>query len=162
MQIKFLLAILLLSLSSISYADDNSDDSWLSYDHLVLNAGAYTHFGDDPEYDGKPILVSLEAHKSNDWLYGLALFDNSFGQFSQYAYVAKLWRFSDTKDGFYGKLSGGFIHGYKDEYEDKIPLNSLGVAPAIIPGVGYKKGRYGTELVLFGTAGVLWTFGLDL
>ena len=32
------------------------------------------------------------------------------------------------------------------EFKDKIPNNDLGIAPAIIPGIGYKKGHFGADM----------------
>lgn len=139
-----------------------ADENWLDYDHLYLQGGTYTHYSPSANYAGSKILISLEAIKSNDWSYGLALFDNSYGQFSQYLYVGKSWNYYGAFEGFHTKLTAGLIHGYRGEYQDNIPLNNLGTAPAIIPSVGYKTGRYGVDVSMLGFAGLLMTVGLDL
>ena len=46
-------------------------------------------------------------------------------------------------------------------YEDKIPMNSLGVAPAIVPSVGYKYKRGFTELQILGAAAITITGGFS-
>lgn len=154
---RFSLFIMLLS-PFIAQADEH----WYDYDHLYLQGGSYAHFTSSDDYKGTNVLVSLEAIKKNDWSYGLALFNNSFDQFSQYLYLGKTWNYSGSFDGFHSKLTAGFIHGYRGEYQDKIPFNNVGIAPAIIPSVGYKVGRYGTDISLLGVAGLLMTVGLDL
>lgn len=155
--LKMLWLLLLLP-----FAAQAEEEHWYNFDHLYLQGGTYVHFESSEDHDGPNILVSLEAVKANDWLYGLALFDNSFNQFSQYLYGGKSWHFHDKWEGFHAKLTAGLIHGYKDEYQDKIPLNDLGVAPAIVPSVGYKKGRFGADMILLGNSALLFTVGMDL
>jgi hypothetical protein len=152
----------LLFLALLSPLVAEADDNWLDYDHLYLQGGTYAHYKSSSDYSGPDILVSIEAIKKNDWLYGLALFDNSFGQFSQYLYAGKIWNYHDAFEGFHSRITAGLLHGYRGEYQDNIPFNSLGTAPAIIPSVGYKTGRYGADISMLGFAGLLMTVGLDL
>ena len=156
--LRLLLCIALLA----SLPLQAEEEHWYDYDHLYLQGGSYVHFESSDDHAGNNIFVSLEAVKANDWLYGLALFDNSFNQFSQYLYVGKSWHFDGRWDGFHAKITAGLIHGYKDEFEDKIPFNDLGVAPGLIPGVGYKKGRFGVDMILLGNSAMLFTVGMDL
>lgn len=153
---------LFLSLVLLSPLVSQAEEAWYDYDHLYIQAGTYTHYTSSPEHKGSNVFVSVEAVKSNNWLYGLALFDNSFGQFSQYAYLGKSWNYHGAFEGFHTKMTVGLIHGYRDEFKDKIPLNELGTAPAIIPGVGYKNGRYGADVIILGLSGLLFTVGMDL
>jgi hypothetical protein len=95
-------------------------------------------------------------------LAGAATFKNSFGQQSQYVYGGWLARPFVNAQPFYFKITAGAVHGYKPPYDDKIPLNESGVAPAIIPSAGYCYNRFCSEFVLFGTAGAMLTFGVTL
>ncbi len=156
--IRLLVFCFVLSSPCRSYAEEN----WYNYDHLYVQGGTYTHYTSTPDHKGSNIFTSIEAVKDNDWLYGLALFDNSFGQFSQYLYVGKHWNYQGAFDGFHTKLTAGLIHGYSGKFKDKLALNELGVAPVIIPGIGYKKGRYGADVIMLGFAGLLFTVGMDL
>jgi hypothetical protein len=140
----------------------SEEEHWYNYDHLYLQAGTYDHYKSDDDHAGNDILISLEAIRSDDYFYGLALFDNSFDQFSQYLYAGKTWHYYGKWEGFHTRLSAGLIHGYKDDYEDKIPFNDLGIAPAIIPTVGYKNGRFGADLIFLGTAGIVFSLGMDI
>jgi hypothetical protein len=143
-----------LSFPYSSHAGPVSNDS-----DFYLQAGTYTHYSSSDEHKGPNVLVSLEAKKTNDWLYGLALFDNSFGQFSQYLYAGKQWQLHGAFEHFHTKLTAGLIHGYRGEYKDKIPLNNLGTAPAIIPSIGYDYGEYGADIIMLGNSGLLFTVG---
>jgi len=142
------------------FATQAEEKHWYNYDHLYLQGGTYVHFESSDDHTGSNIFVALEARKANDWLYGLALFDNSFGQFSQYLYGGKSWWFHGKWEGFNAKLTAGLIHGYKGEFKDKIPLNGLGIAPAIVPTLGFQwkhlvvEGNLGGLAVFTVTAGI--------
>ena len=106
-------------------------------------------------------LVGLEWQAPGNWLMGAAAFRNSFDQPSQYLYVGKMWRPLDNFQLMHVKLTGGLLHGYKGQYKDHIPFNSdQGIAPVILPSIGLSGNRFSTDVVLFGTAGVLITIGV--
>jgi hypothetical protein len=118
------------------------------------------HWSSDPDHVSNSKLLNLEFETTTQWVYGFAWFDNSFGQPSQYLYAGYSWPLFQ-KDWAYFKLTGGLLHGYKEPYEDKIPMNSLGVAPAIVPSFGLKYKRVFTELEILGTAALTWTVGFN-
>ena len=157
---KALRVLLLLML--IAPISAQAEENWYNVDHFYLQGGTYVHFQSSDDHTGSNVLVALEAFNNNDWLAGLALFDNSFGQFSQYLYLGKNWNFDGSFDGFHAKLTAGIIHGYTDEFEDKIPFNKNGFAPGLVPSVGYKKGRFGVDMILLGNSAMLFTVGMDL
>ena len=64
------------------------------------------------------------------WLAGASHFNNSFDQKCQYLYFGKYWPLESIDSNLYFKLSGGVLLGYKEPYENKIPFNHNGVAPA--------------------------------
>ncbi len=124
------------------------------------------HFSYDPDHQ-QSYLFDMEYRLDQRWLdgqwiVGLSLFQNSFGQFSQYLYGALQWRPLKEHQPFYVKLSAGLLHGYSGEYRDKIPLNHYEIAPAIIPSVGYCWTRYCTEFVLLGGNAALFTVGMTV
>ena len=116
-----------------------------------------THFSPDPEHNNRQDLIGVERQDGNDWLWGGAVFRNSFSQRSVYVYRGRQFDLADTP--FYAKLTAGLLWGYRGEYRDKIPLNHLGVAPAILPSLGYRWNAIGAEVVLFGVAGTMVTVG---
>jgi hypothetical protein len=132
-------------------------------DRFFLETSLYTrHFDYDPAHDNHQDLLLGEWNVTERWLLGAAFFDNSFGQRSQYVYGGYRFRPFDQLQPLYIKISAGLVHGYKDPYQHKIPLNDAGIAPAIVPSVGYCFHRFCSELVIFGNAGVLLTFGVTI
>jgi hypothetical protein len=126
----------------------------------ALQTSLYTtHFDPDPDHVNDQNLVGIEAHLAGDWLGGVAVFDNSFGQSSQLVYAGKIWPLLGSQH-WYAKLTGGLVHGYKEPYEDKIPLNGLGVAPVVIPALGFRYGYFVAEANLGGLAVVMVTAGV--
>ena len=137
-------------------------------DRFYFQTSIYTtHFHPSDEHVNHSWLINPEYRFSDSWLdgqwiAGAAFFTNSFGQASQYVYGGLLWRpFVDTQP-LYFKLTGGILHGYKAPYDEKIPFNKYGVAPAILPSMGYCYNRYCSELIIFGTAGLMITVGATL
>ena len=121
------------------------------------------HWSPNDEHNNQTHLLDLEFVTTKRWVYGFAWFDNSFGQTSQYLYAGYSWDLFG-QDWVYFKLTGGLLHGYKEPYEDKIPFNGLGVAPAAIPTFGFKYKRVFSEIQILGGAAVTitggFTFGL--
>ena len=151
-----LLGLLLSPLSAVAAS------FWDETDKLHLQFGAYTHWGgSDDEYEGPPILFNAEINKQSNLIYGLSLFNNSFGQFSQYLYIGKRWELPKIHKYFQVKLTGGLLHGYKDEYEDKVPYNNNGFSPGIVPSVGFKKDRLAVDLIFLGNSAILLAIGYD-
>ncbi len=96
---------------------------------------------------------------------GFAAFDNSFGQFSQYVWFGQEWDWRRFAGGdVFVSVTAGLLHGYKDEHRDKIPFNSAGIAPVIIPSLGIRWGRFSLQATVLGTNGFLfggsWVFDL--
>jgi hypothetical protein len=132
-------------------------------DRFYLETSVYTrHFNYDPAHDDHQNLVLGEWNVTEQWLVGASFFDNSFGQSSQYVYGGYRFRPFEKLQPLYVKVSAGLVHGYSGEYQDKIPLNASGIAPVIVPSIGYCFSRYCSELVIFGTAGLLVTVGVTI
>ena len=116
------------------------------------------HWNYNPEH--RPVkLVALDSHLNGGRFCGLALFTNSFGQESAYLYVGQQW------DGIWGnpklftKVSAGLLYGYRDQYKNKIPLNQMGIAPAIIPSIGYTfTPKDSAQVFVLGNAGLLFAY----
>lgn len=142
-----------------SSTDSASEDDW-KVEQWYFFTSVYTkHFDPDPDHVNNQKLLGGEAQMNNNWLFGLAMFDNSFGQNSQYLYAGYKWDLWGSKM-WYLKLTFGLLHGYKEPYEEKIPLNKLGVAPALLPTLGFQYKRFVTEVNLAGLAAVTVTAGI--
>jgi hypothetical protein len=111
--------------------------------------------------DHKPVfLASLEKRWMRDRFCGVALFRNSFGQPSTYVYVGKQWDGVLDNPKLFTKVSAGLIYGYKGKYQHKIPFNDYGIAPAVIPSLGWQFNRQeSAQVMVLGTAGLLFAYG---
>lgn len=146
-------ALVLASQAPMAAAQEREGDYW------YVQTSAYTrHWSHDPEHNNHQELVGIERVYTDGVLWGAATFKNSFYQRSYYAYLGKVWE--NERYPVYVKLSGGLIEGYKGEYDDKIPLNHLGVAPVIIPSFGAHWGPVGAEFVVLGAAAGMINVGL--
>jgi hypothetical protein len=140
-------------------AEPEQSHGW-KYRGFNIQTSLYTkHWDPEPEHTDHQNLIGPEIEFQNDYLVGLAFFKNSFDQSSQFLYIGKTWRLFRT-DWFYFKLVGGLLHGYKEPYEDKIPFNGLGVAPAILPSFGFRYKMVMAEVQIAGTAAITITGGL--
>ncbi|MES1264953.1 MAG: hypothetical protein ABUU24_04780, partial [Variovorax sp.] len=112
-------------------------------DRFFLATSIYTkHFHYSPEHNDNQNLIEAEWNITGQWLAGVSLFDNSFAQSSQYVYGGYKFRPLESAQPLYLKLTAGIVHGYRGQYQDKIPFNSSGFAPAIIPSIGYCVNRF--------------------
>lgn len=132
------------------------------FDSVYLQAGYGTHWKDDEDYTGKPFLVGIEAGHDDKHVVGVSLFENSFSQFSQYYYYGYKWRLPFISESVQFKLTGGLIHGYTGEYEDKLAYNHNGWAPVLIPSLGWKRDKLGVDLAILGNAGVMLLVGYEI
>lgn len=125
-----------------------------------LRASVYTtHFDSDPEHNDDSRLIGLDYYPERwpGWLVGGATFRNSWDQRSAYLYFGR--RFELPLPRLYAKLTGGVLYGWRGEHQDRIPLNQLGVAPAIIPALEVRAGRFAGEFVVFGINGLMINLG---
>jgi hypothetical protein len=105
-------------------------------------------------------LVAMDSHVSGGRFCGMALFTNSFGQETTYVYVGQQWDGVLGNPKLFSKVSAGLIYGYRGAYKDKIPLNQTGVAPAIIPSLGYAfTPKDSAQVFVLGNAGLLFAYG---
>jgi hypothetical protein len=126
----------------------------------TIHRSLYTkHWDPVPEHNNNQNLLGLELGFDRNWVAGAALMDNSFNQPSQLVFVGKIWPLFGS-EYFYGKVMAGFLHGYREPYEDKIPLNQLGVAPVIIPSLGFNYRMLVLEAAFGGLAAVKATVGV--
>ncbi len=136
-------------------------------DRFYFQFAYYTiHYHYDPAHQ-QSYLFDSEYHFNETWLggqwiAGVALFQNSFGQFSEYVFGGLQWRPIEDHQPFYVKVTAGPLHGYHGQYRDKLPYNTSGVAPAIIPGLGYCMKRYCGEFVFLGGNAALLTIGVTI
>jgi hypothetical protein len=164
---------LALALSLLGTAAAEARPAWFGQDDRIRVG--YTprvfHITNDDDYVDWNHVVAVEfvtprharwnADRSH---FGAAVFDNSYGQFSQTIYYGLEW---DWKPAWAGQLfwavSLGIVHGYKEPHEDRLPLNNaLGVGLTIVPALGWEREGLGFALSMSGSAVAFrgsWKFG---
>ena len=125
-----------------------------------LTLSPYTFHWSGPSPEHKPVkLVALDRHIQGKRFCGLALFTNSFGQPSAYGYVGQQWDNIFGNPKVFTKVSAGFIYGYKGKHKDAIAFNASGIAPAIIPSLGYTfSPNESAQVFMLGTAGLTFAY----
>lgn len=133
-------------------------------DKLELQFASYTHYKDADDYEGPPVYGGAEVRKPAGWFYGLGLFNNSYGQFSQYLYAGRQFDFYriSERTSLHLKLSGGVIHGYHDEHEDSLPVRIGDIGPVIIPSLGLDMDRWSFDLVFLVDEALMFNVGFDI
>ncbi len=151
-------SLCLLACISMAHADVFGED-----DRVMVEVGPYVyHFKDNTDHNQYPRLIGVEYETGSHWLGGLAAFKNSYYQETQFLYFGKRWFVDSVDENLYVKVAAGLVHGYKEPYDDKLPINtSNGYGFAILPAVGYQFGRANAQLTLIGAIGAVVTFGYD-
>lgn len=150
----WLVAGLVASLPVAGSADGALPRPW------YLQGGGYIHYESDDDHEGAPLVLGIEYHKPSQWFGGFTIFNNSFDQFSQYAYLGRAFRPLDAWPGLRLKLSAGIVQGYRGEHADALPVRweeSWGLG--VVPSVGYQKGRIGFDVAFLKESAVLFLFG---
>ena len=153
-----LILVKLISLAGLLFIAAENANAFEITEWQFQTSALTKHWDPSPEHVNHSKMFNLEFTTNNQWRYGFAWFDNSFGQPTQYLYAGFSARLFNT-EWAYVKLTGGLLHGYKEEYARKIPLNGLGIAPALVPSVGIRYKRVVAELQFLGVAAGAITVG---
>ena len=116
------------------------------------------HFSRNPEH--KPVvLVAIDEQLPGGRLCGISFFSNSFGQPSTYVYVGQQFNGLFDNPKLFLKVTGGILYGYVGKYQNKVPLNSHGFSPGVIPSIGYNFSQHDSlQMQLLGTAGLMFSY----
>lgn len=108
-------------------------------DRVWLLGSPYTkHYRPSPEH--KHVwLLGAARERADGTLAGVAVFRNSFGQPSAYIFPwGRVYRNVMDHPNVYAKWSAGLLYGYREQYEDKVPMNRNGFSPGFIPAMGWE------------------------
>lgn len=148
------------ALAEAPAADEAFNEDAISW---YVQGGRYRHWKEKASYTGEHWFVGIERHNHDkDLIWGLSLFDNSFGDFSQYLYVGRNWYPFDKYPYFRFRLTAGIVHGYTGENQDISPIY-WGDAWALgaVPGLGYQKGNFGFDVAVLSASGLLFLVGYE-
>ena len=131
---------------------------------LRLQFSPYTHHFSPSEDHKNVVMIGLEREYPNGKLDGVTLFSNSFGQPSIYIYPwgATYREIAGIKHLSF-KWTAGLLYGYKEPYENKVPLNYKGFSPGLIPALAYEfMPGWSGQLTILGTAGLMFQISAPL
>lgn len=153
----------LLCPSAACLAEENGKSGILRPGDVIMFQAAPNafHFDSSPEHVKYSWLLGVEWQRLTNWLAGYAYFNNSFGQKCHYLYGGKSWQLGQSDSGWYLKVTAGLIEGYREPYNNKLPVNPNGIAPVIVPGLGYRYERFNVQMNLLGAQGLMVTVGYD-
>jgi len=116
------------------------------------------HYSEDSEHK-RVVMVGLERENADRSLDGAALFTNSFGQPTVYFYPwGRVYKSIAGIDSLSIKWTAGLLYGYRDPFENKVPLNFRGFSLALIPAVAYEfKPDWQLQVNILGTAGLMFS-----
>lgn len=146
-------------------ASEKADADKKSGGKLMIQYAPNTiHWNYSIDHAKQSWLVGAEYIWNSNWLVGFSYFNNSFDQKCQLVYGGYSWKlFGTPKSHAYLKVGGGLIIGYREPYENKIPVNSKdGIGLGVIPALGYQYERFNVQMNVLGTAGLMFTIGYDL
>ncbi len=151
---------LVATLSFVAPAAVSAENVQATETSWYVQAGGYMHYTDKDEYEGPPWFAGIEYQKSRNRILGLSVFNNSFGQFSQYAYFGKSFHPAAKHPGFRVKLTAGIAHGYGEEHHKILPIrwgDSWGLG--IVPSIGYQWDAVGVDIGVLSASGLLFLVG---
>lgn len=155
-------AIRRIAFAAIAFVAPASAGVFTGKDALMIQvAPGVVHFHPSPDHARYSWLVGIEWINDQKWVAGVSAFNNSFGQKSQYIYGGRMWPLEFIHPNVYAKLTGGLLLGYKEPYENKIPFNHNGVAPGLVPSIGYRQDRFNVQLNLLGNSALMLTVGYE-
>ncbi len=125
---------------------------------LQWQVSPYTyHFSPSEEHENV-YMVGMEREHADGKLDGFTLFTNSFGQPSVFIYP---W--GGVYKNIFGvqplsfKWTAGLLYGYREPYENKVPLNVNGFSPGVILALAYEfKPGWSVQLDALGGAGLMF------
>jgi hypothetical protein len=130
--------------------------------HFQFSPYTY-HFS--PSEDHKPVvMVGVERQYPNDELDGFTLFTNSFGQESVYIYPwGSVYKTVGGIQSLSFKWTAGLLYGYKEPFENKVPMNYKGFSPGLIVGLAYEfKPDWSAQLNMLGTAALMFQINMRI
>lgn len=165
---RIILALIVAQLSGMALAQHSADAAAAPWSNegktLRLQLSPYTHHFNEDTAHKNVVLVGVEREYANAKVDGVAFFSNSFGQESVYIYP---W--GGSYKSVFGiaplsfKWTAGLLYGYKEPYEDKVPLNYKGFSPGVIFALAYEfRPGWSGQVNILGKAGVMFQLNVPL
>ena len=151
--IRIIIGLIVALLAGNALAQDNLVPESDKGNKLTLSVSPYSyHFSTDKTYT-HVYLLAIEREKPDNWLDGVAFFQNSFDQAVVYVFP-----FGKAYHDIWGiekltfKWTAGLLYGYVGEYAKRVPLNYKGFSPAANVALAYQfTPTWGGQLMIGGS-----------
>ena len=138
------------------------DMGWETGSTWRVIASPYTyHYTYNPEHTNV-YMLGVERLRSDGFLVGGSVFQNSFGQPSAYAYVGQHFDKLLGVEPMFAQLTGGLLYGYKPPFDHKVPLNYRGFSPGFVASVGWQfTPVWSAQVNVLGNSALMFQFSAD-
>ena len=138
------------------------DKGWSTGATTRLIGSPYTyHYSRDPDHTNV-YMLGLERQRADGLVFGGSAFQNSFGQPSAYLYVGQRFDRLAGIEPLFAHVTGGLLYGYREPYQNKVPLNYKGFSPGIVPSLGWKfTPMLAAQLNFLGNSALMFQFSAD-
>ena len=162
--IPIVLGLIVAHLADAASAQQNAALDAVAGRVLRLQLSPYTRHSTYDSKHSDVVMVGLEREYPDAKLDGITLFINSFGQPSVYLYPwGRVYHSIGGLKGLSFKWTAGLMYGYKEPYEDKVPLNYKGFSPVLIPALAYEfMPGWSGQIDILGTAGLMFQLNVTL
>lgn len=135
----------------------------INHSKTELIVSPYTYHFSGTKGHSYVVLAGAAAVQPSGYLYGGALFNNSFGQPSAYVFVGQEFVEPWNLRNFYYTMTVGLIYGYKGAHKDEIKPNVAGFSPGVVPRLGYRLTPHlAVEAATLGFAAVMFNLNITL
>lgn len=133
-------------------------------ENYYFQTSFYTHHYSQKDYqNNEQNLIGLEKHYTDDDLYGIAFFNNTYEQNTFYIYKGTNYSlFSIGRTEITAKFTYGIVHGYDDENgRYSTWMHQMGTFPGAVFSFGLRREPFRLDIVPFADAGILITGGVE-
>lgn len=156
------ITFLVVALLCVSAASSAESETYGSATSWYVQVGTYEHYRNKEKYKGKRLFGSIEYNREDKLILGFSVFNNSFDNVSQYAYVGKNYYPWEKWPAVRVKITMGIARGYEGENHKVLPIrwgDSWGIG--FVPAIGYQRHRVGFDLAVLGESGLLFLVGYE-
>ena len=139
------------------------DKGWDSASVWRVTTSPYTyHYSRDPNHT-HVYMLGAEHQRADGFVLGGTLFQNSFGQPSAYLYVGQRFDGLLGVAPLFAHVTGGLLYGYREPYQNKVPLNYKGFSPGFVPSLGWQfTPVLSVQLNFLGNSALMFQFSADI
>lgn len=138
-------------------------EGWETGSNWRVMYSPYTHHYTYDPLHAYVYMWGLERQRADGFVVGGSAFRNSFGQPSAYLYVGQRFGKLAGVEPLFLQLTGGLLYGYKEPFENKVPLNHNGFSPGAVVSLGWQfTPVVSAQLNFLGTAALMFQISADI